>query len=532
MPSGAPAAAEPQPPETAQAPASADPVVASIRSKLSDPAIRKDANTADLAALEAFYVTRPGPLWVTEMGFSARAQAALFEIGEAEDWGLDPAAFELPPADALPRTPEEQAIAEIKLDLAILKYARFAKGGRLNPPEVSGLFDQAPSLRDPKIVLAEVEAAEAPDAYLQSLHPKHEQFQRLRKALLEARGKSEEGPVPADTAKPADTAAPAEDAKKTDGAKKAAAKTPADKERDIKRLVLNMERWRWMPENLGAVYVWNNSPEFMLYVMKDGKPIFADKTLVGTLNYATPVFTADMKTIVFNPDWIAPETVVKENVWPHLRERNYSILRVHKLQVSYNGNRIDPERVDWNRVNPLSYTFLQKAGPGNNLGKIKFLYPNRHTVYMHDTLPVRKKYFKTASRLVGHECVRMEKPQSFAEVLLAEDKGWSAAQVKELWDKGNNSAVTIERSIPVHMVYFTAVADDKGMVSTFADAYGLDRKLAAALFGNANGFPPPPPDTSKPPPSETGVTRSTSSNSSRTASGSGIASSIGGFFED
>ena len=133
MPSGAPAAAEPQPPETAQAPASADPVVASIRSKLSDPAIRKDANTADLAALEAFYATRPGALWVTEMGFSARAQAALFEIGEAEDWGLDPAAFELPPADALPRTPEEQAIAEIKLDLAILKYARFAQGRTPQP---------------------------------------------------------------------------------------------------------------------------------------------------------------------------------------------------------------------------------------------------------------------------------------------------------------------------------------------------------------------------------------------------------------
>ena len=534
VPSAAPAAAEPQAAETAQAqtPAPVDPVVAAIRSKLSDPAIRKDANAADLAALETFYATRPGALWVTEMGFSAKAQAALFEIGEAGDWGLDPAAFELPPADALPRTPEEQAVAEIKLDLAILKYARFAKGGRLNPLEVSELFDQAPPLRDPNIVLAEIESAEAPDAYLQSLHPKHEQFQRLRKALLEARGKSEEGPAPSDTAKPDDTVKPAEDAKKTEGAKKAAAKTPADKERDIKGLVLNMERWRWMPEDLGAVYVWNNSPEFMLYVMKDGKTIYADKTLVGTLNYATPVFTADMKTIVFNPDWIAPETVVKENVWPHLRERNYSILRVHKLQVSYNGNRIDPERVDWNRVNPLSYTFLQKAGPGNNLGKIKFLYPNRHTVYMHDTLPVRKKYFKTASRLVGHECVRMEKPQSFAEVLLAEDKGWSAAQVKELWDKGNNSAVTIERSIPVHMVYFTAVADDKGKVSTFADVYGLDRKLAAALFGNANGFPPPPPDTSKPPPSETGVTRSTSSNGSRTASGSGIASSIGGFFED
>jgi murein L,D-transpeptidase YcbB/YkuD len=321
-------------------------------------------------------------------------------------------------------------------------------------------------------------------------------------------------------------AEPAEDA-----AKPAAAKKPADTERDIKRLVINMERWRWMPEQLGAVYVWNNSPEFMLYVMKDGKPIYADKTLVGTLNYATPVFSADMKTIVFNPDWIAPETVVKENVWPHLRERNWSILKTHKLQVSYNGNRIDPAKVDWNRVNPLSYTFLQKAGPGNNLGKIKFLYPNRHTVYMHDTLPVRKKYFKEASRVVGHECVRMEKPQSFAEVLLAEDKGWSAAQVKELWDKGNNSAVTVERSIPVHMVYFTAVADDAGKVKTFADVYGLDRKLAAALFGKTDGFPPPPPDASKPPPSVTGVSRPASSRS-RTASGSGIASSIGGFFED
>ena len=82
-----------------------------------------------------------------------------------------------------------------------------------------------------------------------------------------------------------------------------------------------------MPEDLGAVYVWNNSPEFILYVIKDGKPIFADKTLVGTISYATPVFTAPMKTIVFNPDWIAPETVVKENVWPPLQRKDYSILR-------------------------------------------------------------------------------------------------------------------------------------------------------------------------------------------------------------
>ena len=509
------------------------PVVAIIRTKLADAAITKDFDPDDVAALQALYATRTeGPLWMTEMGLSANGQTLLFEIGHAEDWGLDPAAFELPPAQALPATPEDQALAEIKLDLALLKYARFARGGRLNPPEVSELFDQAPPLRDPKIVLAEASAADAPDAYLQSLHPKHAQFMRLRQALLTARGKGEEAAGPAEAAK-----TPAEDPNKPDkDANKAAAKKPADKKpadnaRDIRRLVINMERWRWMPEDLGSVYVWNNSPEFMLYVIKDGKPIYADKTLVGTINYATPVFTADLKTVVFNPDWIAPETVVKENVWPHLRQRNYSILRVHKLQVSYNGNRIDPQRVDWNRVNPLSYTFLQKAGPGNNLGKVKFLYPNRHTVYMHDTLPVRKKHFKKSVRMIGHECVRMEKPLAFAEALLAADKGWDAAKVKELWDGSNNSPVTIDRSIPVHMVYFTAVADDNAEVETFADVYGLDRKLAAALFGNTDGFPPPPPDASKPPPSETGVSRSAGSRS-RTASGTGILGSIGGFFDD
>ncbi len=401
----------------------ADPVVAIIRAKLADPAIGKGESADDLAALSAFYGARTaGPLWITEMGFSAKGQQALFEIAQAGDWGLDAASFDLPPAGELPTSAEAQALAEIKLDLAMLKYARYARGGRFTPATISELFDQAPPLRDPNTVLAEIEMTEAPDAYLQSLHPKHEQFAQLRQKLLEARGKSGED-------------------------------KPADK--DIKRLIINMERWRWMPEELGSIYVWNNSPEFRLYVVKDGKAIFGDKTLVGTIGYATPVFTSPMTTIVFNPDWVAPETVVKENIWPPLQRRAYSILKVHKLSVSYNGKPVDPTKVDWNRVNPLSFTFSQKAGPHNNLGKVKFLYPNRHTVYMHDTLPVRKKYFKQSVRMVGHECVRMEKPVGFAEILLAEANGWDAARVKELWDKGKNSSVALDKKIPVHMVYFT-----------------------------------------------------------------------------
>jgi murein L,D-transpeptidase YcbB/YkuD len=406
------------------------------------------------------------------MGFSSKGQQILFEIEKAGEWGLDPASFSLPRSDALTATPEAQADAEIALDLAMLKYARYARGGRFTPAKVSALFDQVPPTRDPKAVLAEIVTAEAPDLYLRSLHPKHEQFMRLREALLKTRGQSEEGEQPA-----------------ADG-------------KDVKRILLNMERWRWMPEELGSTYVLQNSAAFMLYVVKDNKTIYSDKTLVGTIGYATPIFSSPMTTIVFNPDWNAPETVVKENILPALQSKKYSILKTHKLFVSYNGTPVDATKVDWNRVNGLAYTFSQKAGPHNNLGKIKFLFPNRHTVYMHDTLPVRKKYFKQSVRLIGHECVRMEKPEKFASVLLAESNGVTEARVGQLWDGGDNASVALQRKLPVHMVYFTAVVGDDGKVQTFADVYGLDRKLAAAMFGDATGFPEPPPESKEPPPGE------------------------------
>jgi murein L,D-transpeptidase YcbB/YkuD len=493
-------------------------VVAIIRSKLSDPSVTKGADTDDLAALQSFYAARTGaPLWITEMGFSAKGQEAIFEIEKADEWGLDKAAFDLPAHGEIPASPEAQALAEIKLGLAVLKYARFARGGRVVPIEVSELYDQAPPLRAPALVLTEIEAASAPDSYLVSLQPKHDQFRRLREALLKARDEMKSG-------KGEQPETPGSEAKEKDAKDKKAAAKPVT-ERDIKRIVLNMERWRWMPEDLGSVYVWNNSPEFMLYVVKDGKQIYADKILVGTPRYATPVFSDEMETIVFNPDWVAPPTVVKENLLPHLRAGNMGVLRTHRLSVSYDGRSVNPAKIDWKRVNGLNYTFSQKAGPHNNLGKAKFLFPNKHIVYMHDTLPVRKKYFKQSTRMIGHECVRMEQPLRFAEVLLAEGNNLDASKVKQLWDTGVNEAVTLEGKIPVHMVYFTAVADESGKVSTFADVYGLDRKLAAALFNDAKGFPEPPPDKS------TEAVVSASRSGSRSSGGGGIAGSLGAFFD-
>ena len=148
-------------------------------------------------------------------------------------------------------------------------------------------------------------------------------------------------------------------------------------------------------------------------------------------------------------EWIAPPSVLVEDLLPRLHRKNYSILEKHGFSVSYQGNQgnpVNPAKIDWGRVNIDYYTFTQKPGPHSNLGKIKFLFPNRHTVYMHDTFPARRKVFQEAMRAIGYGCVRMEKPDQFAGVLLAEDKGWPASRVKDLWDDSVNSPVRPLRS--------------------------------------------------------------------------------------
>ncbi len=434
----------------------ADPVIVAIRARLDDSAVRKGSSPDDLAALKAFYAERAdAPLWITGMGFSARAQAAITEIEDADDWGLSADDFDLPPLADLPASVEAQASDEVKLDLAILKYARFARGGRLSPARVSVLIDQKPDLRNPKAVLTEIGAAPAPDAYLRSLHPKHAQFERLRQALLKARARGKKG---------------------VDGP-------------DIQRIVINMERWRWMPADLGAYHVEDNIPEFIGRVVKNGKAVYATKVVVGLPKYATPIFSADMRSIVFNPDWTVPETIILEDLQPALKGNGFgpdlSILSDHELNVSYQGKPVDPQTVDWANSNIMAYTFTQPPGPDNVLGKFKFNFPNKHAIYMHDT--IQPEFFDETVRMASHGCIRVDQPARLAALLLAEDKGWSAQQVKDTAAKGN-SVVSLSHKVPVHITYFTATVDDKGKVQAFADIYGIDGKMASALFGKASKF--------------------------------------------
>ncbi|HMK42452.1 MAG TPA: L,D-transpeptidase family protein [Methyloceanibacter sp.] len=447
-----PDAAATPPSATGEKPA--DPIILAIRAKLADPATRKGVASDDLAALQSFYAERTdAPLWITGMGFSARAQAVIAEIEKADDWGLPSDAFELPPPADLPANVEAQASDEVKLDLAILKYARFARGGRLSPLRVSILLDQKPDLRKPKTVLDEIGESTAPDAYLRSLHPRHEQFEHLRQALLKARAKGKKG---------------------VDGP-------------EVQRIIINMERWRWMPADLGTYHVEDNIPEFMGRVVKSGKTVYATKVVVGLPKYATPIFSADMRSIVFNPDWTVPETIILEDLEPALKGSgsgpDLSILQAHELNVSFQGKPVDPAKVDWERANVMQYTFTQPPGPDNVLGKLKFNFPNRHAIYMHDT--IQPEVFDETVRMASHGCIRVFQPARLATFLLAEDKGWSDQQVKDMLVKGNNSVISLSHKIPVHVTYFTVTADEKGKTQSFTDVYGLDAKMASALFGKA-----------------------------------------------
>ncbi|MEZ5888778.1 MAG: L,D-transpeptidase family protein, partial [Xanthobacteraceae bacterium] len=445
------AAAEPPP-------LPAHPIVAEARQRLADPEFQKNVDSADLKGLEAFYNARTDPpLWVSGEGFSSKAQDFIAEIEKADDWGLDASAFHLPPPNDLLATQNAQADDELMLSAAILKYARHAQGGRRTPSKISPLFDQKPPIEDADTVLTGAANATDASAYLASLHPQHEQFKRLREALLKARAKAE-----------------------ADG------KDP-NTDRDVQLITINMERWRWMPRSLGAYHVWNNVPAFNTRVVKNGKTIYTAKTIVGQFKYATPFFSSPMRNIVFHPDWTVPTTILKEDLAPRLQgprgffgNSNTEILRQHDLRVSFKGEPVDPDEVDWNNVNIHQFTFTQPPGPANVLGELKFNFPNSHAIYMHDT--PQRELFAERVRTLSHGCIRVNEPSRLAAVLLGEDKGWSQARVDSLLAGNESTVVPLNRPVPVHLTYFTAVVDEDGKLEKLGDIYGIDNRMAAAFF--------------------------------------------------
>jgi len=498
------AADEPAPSEVGtlqpQEAAPPDPALVELRRLL--PQRAKRANAGDLAAMTAYYEKeRTHLVWLTEDGYSDRAKAAIAELRRADDWGLRADDFYVPdlPGDAL--SPEATAEAEITLTLALLKYSRHARGGRIpNPSRISKLLDQRPPLRRPDLVLADLEAAKAPDAYLRSQHPKHDQFVKLQRLLVKLRhsggrtGNAKAGDSGIDFgARLNETASIAPGGRAAPVSPRVAA--------DIDRIIVNMERWRWLPVDLGTLYVWNNVPEFLTRVVKSGKIINSDKIVAGQPEWPTPAFSADMKTIVFHPSWGVPDGIKRKELAPLLRKStggglmglftgapsSRDVLDAHNLRVYRDGRQIDPNQVDWSSANIGAYDFRQPPGPRNVLGAIKFMFPNKHDVYMHDT--PERGLFARSFRGLSHGCMRVGDPHRLAEVLLGEDKGWSKEKVASLF-RGGSQSVELASHIPVHMTYFTAMVDYRGNLRTFGDLYGLDTRVGKALLGRDVRFKP------------------------------------------
>jgi murein L,D-transpeptidase YcbB/YkuD len=188
-----------------------------------------------------------------------------------------------------------------------------------------------------------------------------------------------------------------------------------------------------------------------------------------------------MKTIIFKPRWNVPESIKVVELWPSLA-RGGTYFSRQGLRLSQNGREVDPSSVDWSSVDIRKYDIYQPPGGSNVLGELKFAFPNKHTVYMHDT--PTKALFDEASRPFSHGCMRVRNPRRMAEILLFEDKGWDAAKIAELLATGpDNNEVPIDKKIGVHITYLTAWVDEKGELQTARDVYGHEKRITQALQG-------------------------------------------------
>ncbi len=438
------------------------------------------------------------------------------------------------------------ADAELDTTLAVYAYAKQAQTGRVDPNSFGEPVDYHPVPPDMGEMLKGLkETRLSTDAFLEKYNPTHPQFLALKKKLAEARGGSSprraapsrngdaipNGPV----LKPGvrhpqiamirrrlDVPAPVDDFGERradyydedladavrdfqsqnglrgnaviDSATRSALNSGRDRDEssreessgsggaDTKLLLVNMERWRWMPRDLGNYYVWVSLPEFMFRVMKNGQKIHEERIVIGKLEHKTPMFAAKIETVVLNPTWNVPGSIAVKEILPMLR-RNPDYLERNNLQVFYEGHRrpLDPYSVDWDYVNPNKLTIRQPPGDDNVLGQVKFSFPNKHSVYMHDT--TTKNLFNQTVRAYSHGCMRVRNPLRYAEVLL-EPQGWNMARIERTLASGEETSIALEHKVPIYITYFTAWVEPDGSLKTYRDIYNHDTTLWASLQGH------------------------------------------------
>jgi murein L,D-transpeptidase YcbB/YkuD len=390
---------------------------------------------------------RRAPAW-TMNDQAKRADDAVAVLARAREHGFDPADYdeqeitrlrtllmsEDGPAIGSQERARILADADVRITLALLRLGRDVAVGRSKPERLDPRWKSRRKAGDLVGTLATA-ADQGLLMWLDTIKPKHAQYAALQKALGD----------------------------------------PA-MEQHAGQIALNLERWRWMPDELGARYIIVNIPSFHLEAHQGAQTVLPMKVVVGTRDNKTPIFSDMMTTTVFSPYWNVPDSIVEGETAPaaardpgFLQRNNIEILRLSKA----GAKPVDPSTVNWDDPEELkALAFRQKPGANNALGHVKFLFPNPYDVYLHDT--PADALFARPGRAFSHGCVRVEQPEALAKWLLMDDPEWTDNKIVEAMHAGEEQHVKLKQEIPVHIVYFTAWADDAGVVRLYPDVYGYD----------------------------------------------------------
>ncbi|WP_052715879.1 L,D-transpeptidase family protein [Devosia chinhatensis] len=469
------------------------------------------------------------PIWLQEdasgrVRFSPAADSIIALFKNAAEEGLRPEDYLTAAIDLQRVNGDEAALAglETAFSGAVMRYAYHIHNGRIRPQSVSENFDIAAKPIDEAALLERLASSSDPAAILAELEPRHPEFLALKATLATFKTSQADRPTPisegpvlrpggSDPRVPAIrarlkltgstspayddlTVSAVKDFQQSQGLEVDGIIGPATiaalnggaatRREDI---IANMERWRWMPSDLGQFNVFVNIPEFRLTINRAGQPEYSTRVVVGTTKNQTPIFSDNIRHLVVNPYWNVPSSIIRGEIAPAVM-RNPGYTDAKNMDLLYNGTPVSPWQVDWNQVSANNFPFRvrQRPGPGNSLGQIKFLFPNKHDVYLHDT--PSKSLFARSYRAFSHGCIRVEDPFAFADALMANEPNISRTSLEAMFGP-NEKWVNPKTQIPVHLAYFTLRVDADGTIRNYGDVYGHNEALIAAMGLSASPVP-------------------------------------------
>lgn len=249
----------------------------------------------------------------------------------------------------------------------------------------------------------------------------------------------------------------------------------------VDAIVVNLERARWVVGNLGGSYIFVNTAQYRLWVFQNDTVTWSTEVIIGNPFNETPFFTANMQRVIFNPTWTVPYSIATKEMLPKLKKNPNYLAGQNMVLLNRQGQTVDPSNVNFNQYTTRNFPYIIRQQPGdkNALGHVKFELSNPYSIYLHDT-PTRNLFGKD-ERAMSHGCIRVNKPLTLAEILLANKAGWNNDTIPSILKSKKTIVIRLEKEIPVLLLYITHYTNAEGRALFFKDVYKSDKKLLAAL---------------------------------------------------